>query len=181
MIVSCSSSPDDSTTNFSKSDKQEWRQAPTGKLNQFGNPEMRTEYYYQEWATIKPTWGQSFYFASRAGYTFWLVMGLVLITMVPYVIIKSKRDEPLLKIGKWKFDPLANQKHGGRNINIICFILLAAGGACIYLQPGNVKWRNYKSIDKAHYEKVVSENGSSKPIWDSLLTNGLIIGGPNKK
>jgi hypothetical protein len=181
LLTGCSDKPDDSTTKFLKSDKQEWRQVPTGKLNKFGNPEMTTEYFYQEWAEIKPTWGQAFLFASKAGHTPLLIIGVLLIATIPWILIKSSRDEPVFKIGKWKFDPGSNIKHGGRNVALTCFLFLVSGAMLIYIQPGNVKFRNNKPIDKAHYEKVISIHGDSKPLWDSLLLGGHIIGGPGKK
>ena len=58
----------------------------------------------------------------------------------------------------------------------LIFVLLVAASFFLYSKPGDVRWNNNKWVNKQHYDKVIKEAGSTKPIWDSLENNCLIIG-----
>ncbi len=170
LFSSCSSTPNDARTTYVKGEKT-WKSVPTGKVNQFGNPELQVIEYQPEYAEISPTWGQAFYYAFKAGYIVWFILSFILLGFAVFLIIRESMDKPLL----------ARTHKNGAIFNIVGAVILAIlAGLSFYGQPSHVKWSNKKLLDQSYYEQVVREHGSSKPIWDSLYVNHLILGSNGK-
>ena len=110
--------------------------------------------------TISPTWHQSFEFANMAGQGKWTALGVLLfIGGISLFILGIKK-------GFWGIK-------SGVLVNIVFFLLIAAGITCVFSKPAAIRWNNDKVVDKAYLDKV-----GKQYIWDSLKNNCLIVDGP---
>lgn len=121
----------------------------------------------EEFVQISPTWGQSINYAKQTS-EFWINLFLGILALAAAVILT------VLKVTNSKRLP-----EGLDKLSIpLTFVLLVMTLFFIYSKPGEVKWNNDKWVKKEVYDKAIKETGSTQPIWDSLETNKLIIGGP---
>jgi len=122
----------------------------------------------EEFVQISPTWGQSIDFAKQTkGFWSYLFLGILCLGLaVALTVLKSKNSRLLPE----NIDKLA--------IPLI-FVLLAGCLLFIYSKPGEIKWNNDKWVKKQNFDLIIKDSGSTKPIWDSLRNNCLIVGGPS--
>lgn len=113
-----------------------------------------------------PTWGQAWSYSFEAGNTFWFILGFVLFGVAAYIFIQTVKDK-----GPFK-NPAAAM--------LFTMIFLVAGLGSIGTKPATIKWNNTKSFQKAYWDKVIKEEGSSKRLWDSLQNNCRLVGGSTK-
>lgn len=120
---------------------------------------------FEDYVQIYPTWSQSINYAAKSK-GFWIstIGGLLFLVLAIVLFVFKSTDSSLLPESVDKFA-----------IHLI-FVLLVAGSFFLYSKPGDVRWNNNKWVNKQHYDKVIKEAGSTKPIWDSLENNCLIIG-----
>lgn len=127
-------------------------------------PIQKFEAYYQ----ISPSWGQASYYASKTpSYGFYIALGFVL--LLGFALVFYGKTTNAAWLPKSLDNPL-----GG---NIILFILLVSSAVLLTTKQSEIKWNNDKWVKKEVYDKAVKETGSTQPIWDSLETNHLIVGG----
>jgi hypothetical protein len=130
-------------------------------------PVQAEQHYY----LIAPTLQQGFYYANkRADRTLQLIGSALLFIL--FVLVFAARI----------FDPTAS-KTPKFLLNSYIFhglaFLLISFSLYFYLGfPLGVRWNNDKWVKKEVYEKAMQTTGSTKPIWDSLESNCLIIDGP---
>lgn len=124
-------------------------------------------------AQIEPTWGQSFYYAFKYGYTPIFIVGLLLffIGVLAATLDQFGKLESLLKL---KTDINSYVKVA------LFLVFMAAGAITIYSKPGNIRWNNKKDVTVTYLDQTIKEAGSSQPIWDSLEVHNLIIGASHK-
>lgn len=127
-----------------------------------------TKPVYSHSVLIKPTWSQSFHYASEAGWDSWLVFAIILFIafcVMLYLAISDGLpklfDNELIKFGA-------------------LFVLFAGALACFGSQPGSIKWNNDHWVPKEQYEQNMSTAGNTTAIWDSLANNCHIPWGPDK-
>jgi hypothetical protein len=120
---------------------------------------------FEESVQIYPTWSQSINYASKSK-GFWLstLAGLFFLLVALLIFALKATDSKYLPQSVDKFSVY------------IMFVFLVAASFFLYSKPGEVRWNNNKWVNKQHYDKVIKEAGSTKPIWDSLENNCLIIG-----
>jgi hypothetical protein len=120
---------------------------------------------FEDYVQIYPTWSQSINYASKSK-GFWIntLGGLFFVILAIVLFVFKSTDSKLLPESVDKF------------AIYLIFVLLVAGSFFLYSKPGDVRWNNNKWVNKQHYDKVIKETGSTKPIWDSLENNCLIIG-----
>lgn len=157
-LMSCSDTPNDKVE-AKKTELAEFKYDSTVK---------KQVQVSEEFVQISPTWGQSINFAKKTN-EFWInlffgVLSLVL--AIALAILKSRNSKFLSET----VDKIA--------IPLI-FVLLAASLLCVYSKPGEIKWNNDKWVKKQNFDLVIKDSGSTKPIWDSLRNNCLIVGGPS--
>lgn len=121
---------------------------------------------FEEYVQIYPTWSQSVNYAKQSN-GFWIntVVGIFLLIAAITLFVLKSTDSKYLSQSVDKF------------AIYLVFVLLVAGSFFLYSKPGEVRWNNNKWVNKQHYDQVIKESGSTKPIWDSLQNNCLIIGG----
>jgi hypothetical protein len=114
---------------------------------------------------LSPTWGQSFSLASKKGsFVFWTAFGIVFIFFA-FMIVYSQYANPSWApkwLEKWWIH--------------LTFICVVVGFSSIYGNAASVKFDNYKWVNKTEYDKAMKDQGSTKPIWDSLYNANLIQG-----
>lgn len=121
-----------------------------------------------EYVQLAPTWGQSFYYASkRADRPVKVIVSLLFLVLFVLLFV-GKASE-----ASWFPKALQNMML----FNAALFITLAAAFSFFVSDPAGIKWNNDKWIKKEVYENALKE-GSTKPIWDSLENNCLIVDGP---
>ena len=120
---------------------------------------------FEEYVQIYPTWSQSINYASKSK-GFWLgtLGGLFFLLVAITVFVLKATDSKYLPQSVDRF------------ALYIIFVFLVAASFFLYSKPGDVRWNNSKWVNKQHYDKVIKEAGSTKPIWDSLENNCLIVG-----
>jgi uncharacterized membrane protein YkgB len=115
---------------------------------------------------LSPTWKQSVEFASERGdHLTWVIIGIILSLAFVVVLLGAGTNS------KW-FPKI------GAASNVLLFVLLVGGLSSLLWQPSQIRWNNDKVLDKAHVDQIIKDSGSVKPIWDSLRSHCLIVGGP---
>lgn len=121
-----------------------------------------------EYVQLAPTWGQSFYYASRrSDRPIKLIASLAFLVVFVLLFIGKAAETP------WFPKALQNMMA----FNAALFITLAASVMFFISDPSGIKWNNDKWIEKEIYEEAM-KTGSTKPIWDSLENKCLIVEGP---
>ena len=116
---------------------------------------------------LQPTWSQAIDYANqRPDNKYHVIAGVVLLLLFIIIGIGIFRGAAWL--------PNWSALRGG----LMMFILLAGGIIFIGGNAYGVRWNNDKWVRKEVYEQVVKDSGSTKPIWDSLVNNHLIVDGP---
>jgi hypothetical protein len=120
----------------------------------------------EEYVLISPTWGQSINYAKQTD-EFWinLILGILALALAATLFVLKSKNSKLLP---QSLDKIAIP---------LLFVLLAASLLCIYVKPGEIRWNNDKWVKKQNFDLVIKDSGSTKPIWDSLQNNCLIVGG----
>lgn len=114
---------------------------------------------------IQPTLCQGFYFASKSpGYLTAALAGVLLFALFVILLLLM----------------LNRSVENSRFYGVLLALLLGLSLTCFLLKPFHIRDENKKGVSKAVYDKAMKESGSTKPIWDSLMNNHLIIGGPTK-
>ena len=155
-LFSCSKQPDDLIHNI-KTEEAGWVVKEKGQ-----KPVMSYEEYYQ----ISPTWGQAVYYAKQTSdFYIFLVFGIIILAAAGTLFYMKATDS----------------KHLSEQFNniavYIIFVLTIAGSYSIFSKPGDIRWNNDKWVKKEVYNKAIEKANSTQPIWDSLETHHLIIGG----
>lgn len=118
---------------------------------------------------VKPTWGQSNYFARQRGdHAIWNVIALVLFVALVAVIYGKATD------ARW-FPNISEMAMGA-----LMFVLASGALTAWKWQSSSIKWNNDKYVPKAQFDKAIQETGTTKPIWDSLEKECKIVYGPYK-
>lgn len=160
IVTSCSPEPDNKIHKESK-EASGWR---------YDSLEKKNVQTFQTYYMISPTWGQSISLANERGdralkVSLYLVLTILLIALVvgKYTnaewFPKSIDDNTFLYYG-------------------LIFILLASAEYFYFGDAYGVRWNNDKWVKKELYDSSIKESGSTKPIWDSLRANCLIVDGP---
>ncbi len=166
-VSSCNSNPDDSTAKTFTSTDYTW-QPVFDSVDVYKNGEVvkvwgvsKNEQLFKEKVQIQPTWGQSFSYSFKSGYTGWFILSLVLLGAAGFIAYKLHKDEIKISatLGSWLI------------FGLLIGVLASFGG-----QPSAVRWSNYKPVDKEVYDATIKNFGNSQPIWDSLWNNNLIVG-----
>lgn len=153
MFCSCGKATPDNTVHASDSTLVGWDHAKP---------------VYDHTVLIKPTWSQSFHYASKAGWGLWLTFSIILFAAFCGMFYLSAIDglPKLFDNELLKF--------------LTLFILLAGALTCFGTKPGSVKWNNDKWVPKQQYDHHMSAQGNITPIWDSLANSCKILWGPTK-
>lgn len=159
-LVSCSSDPDNVIHKEFK-EKSGWKYDSVLKKN------VET---YQTYYVIAPTWGQSVHLASERGDRLLKVSLyiLIVIALVALVVGKYTNADWMPKV----LDEKVFLYNG------LLFVLLFVAEYLYFGDAYGIKWNNDKSVKKELYDASIKESGSTKPIWDSLRSNCLIVDGP---
>jgi hypothetical protein len=159
VFASCSTAPDNKIHN-QKLEKGGWVYDSL-----FEKPIQQDIVYVQ----IAPTWGQSFdYAGKRSDRIVDVIAGFLFLSLtIVFIVIRAKEVS-------WfpKFLENPHVFNGALFIGIVATVSFFIGDA------GNIKFNNYKWIEKTEYEKAITETGSTQPIWDSLENKCLIVYGP---
>ena len=125
---------------------------------------------YDTTVLLKPTWSQAINYAyQRPDNTIYLILGIILLV-------------GLVMYGN-ELIALAN-KPGTGNVFLgygAIFVVLILAIQCFFGNAYGVKWNNDKWISKKSYDYHMQKDSTTKPIWDSLAANYLIIDGPYPK
>lgn len=116
---------------------------------------------FTEYVVIKPTWGQSFYYAFKWGYTWQVAAGLFLIVASVGMFYALARY--LIKVSIVSV-PFA-------------LLLLAGGVAFIMSLPGTIKGNNNIKIEKQRYD---ASKDNLPALWDQLYDEKRIVGTSGK-
>lgn len=120
-----------------------------------------------DYVTIKPTWGQSFYYAFKTGYYRIDFAFGILALMFAIVAL-------------WL---VATERTSTKAINIACIVIGAVGiisGAILfYNTPGDIHTDNEIKIEKTVYNSF-KDDSNLKGLWDKLYNDGRIIGATGK-
>ena len=115
---------------------------------------------------LSPTWKQAFNFASERGdNTTWMIISLILLLATLAVMVGASTN------AKW-FPKI------GAMSNVALFVLIVGTLTSLLWQPSQIRWNNDKVLEKSHVDQIIKDSGSIKPIWDSLRSHCLIVGGP---
>ena len=117
--------------------------------------------FAQELVTVEPTWGEAFNYAHKTGQTFWTILGILCLIALVIILVLGFDKVP---------DWLASK------FMLTCIILAVVGLCSIMIKPGNIRWNNTKTVDKAYLEKV-----GSHYIIDSCFKDNRLIGASIKK
>jgi hypothetical protein len=159
VLVSCSNKPDDIIHN-QKSEKGDWVYD-----SRVSKPVQQDIEYVQ----IAPTWGQSFYYAGkRSDRPVDVIAGFLFLSLTVVLIAVRAKEV------SW-FPKVLENVH---LFNGALFIMIVATVSFFIGDAGNIKFNNYKWVEKSEYESVIKEAGSTQPIWDSLENKCLIVYGP---
>jgi hypothetical protein len=109
---------------------------------------------------MEPTWKQAFHYAFLSGYTFSLIVGLVLIAVAIILLLKYKSFK--------------------QDVNIIVFslalfVLVAGGMIAIYIKPASIKFDNAKAELSEEQIKHYQEVGTDV-YFDSLFNENRLLG-----
>jgi len=118
---------------------------------------------------ISPTWGQSIDYASMRNDRLLKVIG-ALAFFVLFVALFIGRATEASWFPRFLYE----------NVFIYSMTLFISLAFTVQLYFGDaigIKWNNDKWITKTEYDNAM-KSGSTKPIWDSLRTNCLIVDGP---
>jgi hypothetical protein len=160
VLFACNTKPDDTIHN-QKSEPGGW--AMDGSSDK---PVQQYEIYYQ----ISPTWGQAVAWADQRADRI-LTVSLAIICLALFIgLIIGKAT-----YASW-FPRYLDEKV--LIYNALLFITLSASAYFYIGDASGVKWNNDKWVSKEVYDKAIKEAGSTKPIWDSLQNNCLIVDGP---
>lgn len=162
LLFSCSTKPDNK---IYKTDTVHAGFEPSA--TELGKVEEKTATSY----AIEPTWGQSVNFAFQGGYGLWLFLGIASLALFGWFFYTHAQDLPVF--GGW--DPRAGLRW------ILIALTLLSTFLCFLSQPINVRQSNRKWVPKEQYEFYMHRDGNIQAIWDSLIDNKLIIGGPYKR
>ena len=159
LLSSCTTTPDNIVHN-EKTEPGSWT------VNSVtGNVVQQHFTFYQ----IAPTWGQAFDYANKRADRPVKVFATIAFLLMFVVLFIGKAKE-----ASWFPEILQNMIL----FNAVLFITLAAALGFYFSDPSGIKWNNDKWVSKEIYEKSIQETGSTKPIWDSLENNCLIVDGP---
>lgn len=159
IFASCSTTPDN-IIHDQKSEKGDWVYD-----SRVSKPVQQDIEYVQ----IAPTWGQSFDYADkRSDRPVDVIAGFLFLSLTVFIIVIRAKEV------SWFPKPLENV----HLFNSVLFITIVATISFFIGDAGNVKFNNYKWIEKTEYEKAIRETGSTQPIWDSLENKCLIVYGP---
>lgn len=129
-------------------------------------PVQAEQHYY----LLAPTLNQGFYYANKRADRILQLIGsailfiLFLLVFAARIIDPTASKTPQFLLNSYIFHGLA--------------FLLISFSLYFYLgSPLGVRWNNDKWVKKEVYEKAM-QTGSTKPIWDSLESNCLIVEGP---
>lgn len=124
---------------------------------------------------LRPTWGQSNYFANKRGdWLIWQILAVVLLLVAAWLIIGFYSLLPGKLFNDW-FPNMNALAWGG-----FMFVALAGALASWKWQAASIKWNNDIKIEKTHLDQTIEAAGSSRPIWDSLEAGCHINWGPYK-
>ena len=157
-ITSCNNAPDNAI-HSEKKEQGNWVSKDGQK------PEMTYDTYYE----ISPTWGQSMDYAEkRADRSLKVILSIICgIIFVGLFVGKASN-------ASWFPEKLdANVML----FNALLFISLVGAVYFWFGDASGVKWNNDKWVKKEVYDEAM-KTGSTKPIWDSLENNCLIVDGP---
>jgi len=105
--------------------------------------------------TVSPTWSQSWHYANLSGQILWTIIGIVLIALTVFILIKLAHKSVGYIIGAW--------------------VVLAFGVASILSKPIAIHISNDKEVEQSHLDNVGAEY-----ILDSCYKNNLLINAPFK-
>ena len=160
VLISCNSVSTDNTIHGQKVEQSGWK--PDSVIS-------KPVAVYDTAVMVSPTWSQSFDYASkRADHTVKVIAGIVFLLLF-FGLFYGKATE-----ASWFPKTLQNVLL----FNATLFITLVAAVVLLTGDASGVKWNNDKWVKKEVYDKAISETGSTKPIWDSLENNCLIVDGP---
>lgn len=129
-------------------------------------PVQAEQHYY----LIAPTLKQGFYYANkRADRALQIIGSAILFILFLLVFAARILDPTASKTPKFLLNSYIF--HG------IAFLLISFSLYFYLGSPLGVRWNNDKWVKKEVYEKAM-QTGSTKPIWDSLESNCLIVEGP---
>jgi hypothetical protein len=160
LFISCGDSQPSDIIEAEKTEKGSWIFDSSLKKNV-----QKEEVYY----LISPTLRQSFYFAQKRGdrkVSVALSIMCIVAAVSIFVLAILNRGPEFI--------------HNSTIFSIIQFLLLVSALSFYLNKPLGIRWNNDKWIKKEVYDKAM-ESGSTKPIWDSLENNYLIIEGAFKK
>lgn len=158
-LSSCSPAPDNVIHN-QKSEKGGWVYD-----SRFNKPVQENIEYVQ----IAPTWSQAFDYAGKRTDRA-VMIGLAFIFLALATALFYGKSSS----ASWLPRVLDEKVH---LFNILLFVFLASSASLYMSQPSGVKWNNDKWVEKTVYDEAM-KTGSTKPIWDSLEVNCLIVDGP---
>lgn len=112
---------------------------------------------FKDFVIIKPTWGQSFYFAFKtdAGMQIFGGVGIFLVG-VTILFLAAKKKYITSPLWIWG-----------------AFALLCLGAVVAMSPPGEIKWENEIRIEKSMYE---SRKADLKLLWEDLYKEKRIVG-----
>jgi hypothetical protein len=162
-LISCSGNPNPNNDIIGKKTEQTtwvWDSAQNKYV-------MGEQTYYQ----IAPTLQQSFWYSNKRQDRWAQLLGsavlflLFLSIMLSRILDPTASKTPKFLLNSYIFHGLA--------------FLTISFSLYFYLgYPLGVRWNNDKWVKKEVYEKAIQTTGSTRPIWDSLESNCLIIDGP---
>lgn len=116
---------------------------------------------------LQPTWSQAIDYASkRADNKYYVIAGVV------FLIAFLVAGIGVYKSAAWLPNWGPFKSYG------VMFLLLAGSVTFISGNAYGIRWNNDKWVKKEVYDDAIKNFGSTKPIWDSLEVNHLIVDGP---
>lgn len=129
-------------------------------------PVQAEQHYY----LLAPTLNQGFYYANKRRDRILQLIGSAILFILFSLVFAARIIDPTAsKTPKFLLNSYIF--HG------IAFLLISFSLYFYLGSPLGVRWNNDKWVKKEVYEKAM-QTGSTKPIWDSLESNCLIVEGP---
>jgi hypothetical protein len=107
---------------------------------------------------IQMTWSQAFSYASKSGYTLYLILALTCLVVAIGILVKVKSQFKIIAFG----------------------VMLMCAGAAIVFKPGSIKFNNEFKMEKPTFDYYKNQSATLTTFWDSLYNNTRLIGASNK-